>query len=225
VGDTVENQTAGESGEGTDSGGKRLVSDVDTLKAMADPLRMRVLQLLMADYGKAWTTKDIARSVGISPTKLYYHLNLLEARGLIEVRETRMINGIVERHYGSGQRQLSFTHGWTGENARAGAESVGGMVTSVLDQVRDEINDGLRRGAIYPSRDAPEDKRMIVHREVAAITLDRVPELRERISELIGEFVAEGAPTGQGADFGLLVAMHPLVARDSAEEEPGPAGS
>jgi DNA-binding transcriptional ArsR family regulator len=207
----LEKEAPGRPNDAVDAEGRRLVSDVDTLKAMADPLRMRVLQLLMAEYARAWTTKDIAVAVGISPTKLYYHLNLLEARGLIEVRETRMINGIVERHYGSGQRQLSFTHGWTGETAGASAENMGDIVASMLDQVRDEITGGLRSGAVYANRDAPEDKRVVIHRELATITLERVPELRARIRELLSEFTSEGAPAGNGTDFGLLIAMHPLV--------------
>lgn len=215
------NETPGQGGDAVDNDGLRIVSDVDTLKAMADPLRMRVLQLLMAEYARAWTTKDIAAAVSISPTKLYYHLNLLEARGLIEVRDTRMINGIVERHYGSGQRRLSFTHGWTGETAETGAESVGEMVATLFDQVRNEIVGGLHSGAIYPSRDAPEGKRMIVSHQVATVSPERAPELRVRIAELIRDFEAEGGPAGEGSDFGILIAMHPLAGgadRGAAED-------
>ena len=39
-----------------------------------------------------------------APKKLYYHLGLLEQRGLLEVRSPQVIHGIIEKHYGAGQR-------------------------------------------------------------------------------------------------------------------------
>jgi DNA-binding transcriptional ArsR family regulator len=194
-----------------DERGRRLITNVDTLKAMADPLRMRVLEVMMADDRKSWTAKDLAKTVGFPPTKLYYHLNLLEDRGLIKVHETRLVNGIVERHYVAGQRQISFYHGGTQDASDEGTAAMRDMVTSILEQVRDEIDLGLRTGAIYPTREAPDDKRMVVSRAVASVQLERLPEFRERLADLVESFSSEGPPTGQGHDFGLLVALHPYV--------------
>ena len=42
------------------------------------------------------------------PTNIYYHLNMLERHDLLQVRDTRVVNGIIEKHYGAGQRNVTF---------------------------------------------------------------------------------------------------------------------
>ena len=66
------------------------------LKALADPLRLR-LGLLLLD--EAHTVKELATALNVPPTRLYYHVRILEEHGLIEVVERRMVSGIEERRY------------------------------------------------------------------------------------------------------------------------------
>ena len=63
----------------------RVVQDAETLKALADPARLAILELMMRDCARTWTAKDLAASVGMPLQKIYYHLNLLEQRGLLHV--------------------------------------------------------------------------------------------------------------------------------------------
>src|ERR1700750_802967 len=86
----------------------RKIDSAEAIKALADPLRLRVLTLLMRDHERTWTVKEIATELGQSVTKLYHHVNLLEQVGLIRDVETRLVSGIVEHRYASGQRGLEF---------------------------------------------------------------------------------------------------------------------
>ena len=71
------------------------ITDLESLKVLADPLRLSILEYLM----KPSTVKRIAEKLGKPPTKLYYHFNLLEQHGLIQLVDTRVVSGIIEKHY------------------------------------------------------------------------------------------------------------------------------
>lgn len=72
-----------------------VVDDFDTLKVLADPLRIRILDFMRDPC----TVKQVAAELDILPTKLYYHINQLEKHGLIVLVETRIVSGIIEKHY------------------------------------------------------------------------------------------------------------------------------
>ncbi len=68
----------------------------DQLKLLADPRRLSILRQLMA--GPASLTM-VGKSLGEHPAWVRHHLKLLEAAGLVELVETRMQSGVVEKFY------------------------------------------------------------------------------------------------------------------------------
>jgi len=82
----------------------RVISDPAALKALADPLRLRVLDLVGSEPTRLWTVKDLAAALGQPVTKLYHHVKLLAASDLIVDAETRVVSGIVEHRYRCAQR-------------------------------------------------------------------------------------------------------------------------
>ncbi|MGH3164671.1 MAG: ArsR/SmtB family transcription factor [Trebonia sp.] len=91
----------------------RQVTSVDTLKALADPLRLAILTALMGDVRdprdlRVMTVKELAAELGEPQTKLYRHVRQLEAAGLIGVASTRVVSGIVQQHYQACQVGLAF---------------------------------------------------------------------------------------------------------------------
>src|SRR5215207_1521313 len=73
------------------------IKDLETLRALSDPLRVQIVELLAEDL----TVKQVAERLGLAPSKLYYHFTTLEKLGLIEVAETRMVANMVEKLYRS----------------------------------------------------------------------------------------------------------------------------
>jgi DNA-binding transcriptional ArsR family regulator len=73
-----------------------VIGDVEQLKAISDPLRLRIIELMGEAPVRAWTAKELAERLGTKQTKLYHHLALLEERGFIRVAETRVVSGILE---------------------------------------------------------------------------------------------------------------------------------
>lgn len=175
------------------------INDVATLRAVADPLRMRLLGLL---EGGDRTVKELATSLGVRPNRLYYHVRLLEEHGLIKVASTRMVSGIIERRYELAARRISVSK----ELASAGgAEAVGQMAGSVLGELRREFVASLGDGdQTTPGR----TRRLSAHRLRFDTTRDT--EFLERLDQLIAEYeVDSSVDADYEVDSVLMVALYP----------------
>src|SRR5918994_8019159 len=123
-----------------------VLTDVEQLKVIGDPLRIRLVEVMAEDPHRGWTAKELAGELGAKQTKLYHHLGLLEANGFIRVGETRMVSGILEKRY------QATAHGYSVDRTLltgAGVESaVSGAIDAIFEKARTEILAGLSSGAI-----------------------------------------------------------------------------
>jgi hypothetical protein len=111
-----------------------IIEDVETLKVLADPLRMRIVsECELAPR----TVKELAHLLDVPATRLYYHVKLLESRQLIRVFRTRMVSGIEERTYRTTAR------GWTVSAELASQMAGTGVLKAFLDMIRSEIEVAL----------------------------------------------------------------------------------
>ena len=60
------------------------------LKAMADPVRVRLMSLLLA--GDEMCTCDLAPAVGVTEATVSHHLSVLKKAGLVDAGERRGMN-------------------------------------------------------------------------------------------------------------------------------------
>src|SRR5215217_5858844 len=90
----------------TGPGAPALTSTVADLRALAHPLRLRILELF-AEGPK--TTKRVAELLGEPPTRLYHHVAALERSGLLKLKETRKNRGTVEKWYEAMSRTMGMT--------------------------------------------------------------------------------------------------------------------
>jgi DNA-binding transcriptional ArsR family regulator len=82
-----------------------LVSDPAMLRAMADPFRTQLIQLLR---DKARSTQEIAELLGMPKGTVGHHLKVLEAAGLIRVVRTRKVRAVTEKFYGRTARLFLY---------------------------------------------------------------------------------------------------------------------
>ena len=117
------------------AGAPPLDHTVADLRALAHPLRLRMMELF-AESPK--TTKQVADLLGQPPTRLYHHVAALERAGLLVLKETRQNRGAVEKWYGSVAGQLAPIGGvrQKGPGARAARRAV---AATVLEQARQEV--------------------------------------------------------------------------------------
>ena len=155
---------------------ERVISDVETLKALSDPVRLRILETMVTAADEAWTVKRLAAALGTNPTKLYHHINILEERELIVVAGTRVVSGIIETSYRIAQLSLRLDRALLSGAGPDVRSSVHDVLAVIFDSVRDEIERGLASGLIK-SADDPLSELLI--RGLTMLPPDRAAELRQ----------------------------------------------
>ncbi|MFB7366664.1 ArsR/SmtB family transcription factor, partial [Streptomyces hydrogenans] len=115
----------------------REVDDVETLKALSDPLRLAILRTMMSDVRAGHRVKDIARLLDQPPTRLYRHIKVLEAAGLIKVAQTRMVSGIQESQYQVAQFALRLSRDLLAAPGNAG--DLADAFAATLNDFRDRL--------------------------------------------------------------------------------------
>lgn len=182
----------------------RIVQDVETLKALADPARLNILEIMMIDQARTWTAKELAAAIQMPIKKIYYHLGLLEQRDLLHVRDTAVINGIIEKHYAASQESIRFQRGADHPDPD---DDMGTLVTTMFDGARANVLSGLRSGNAVMHREAPDDKRVVVSYSASAMPPERAGQFRNALLKVIEEFQATSVPGA--SQFELLVAIAP----------------
>ena len=80
-----------------------VVTAPEQLRALADPLRTTLLELVLE---RAATVTEMARAVDRPKSTIAYHVNLLVDARLLRVVRTRRVRAIEERYYGRVARTL-----------------------------------------------------------------------------------------------------------------------
>ena len=169
----------------------REVGDVETLKALADPTRLHILQRLMTrdQTGElpVMSVKELAAVLAEPQTKLYRHVKQLESVNLIRAASSRIVSGIVEQRYQACQSDLWLGAGLTDEQKKsAEAEAT---VAAVLELFRSQYFAAHRAGAIV-SKDTPgaeEHRKMIFGMTQSKVSRDDATSFRTRLRQLMDD--------------------------------------
>lgn len=182
------------------SGEQFVVDDLDTLKAVADPLRLRVILEMQDD---PVTVKEVAGRLDVPQTRLYYHVKLLEKHGLIRVAGRRMVSGIEERSY------QATAMNWTVSARLASRMAETGLLSALMDVVAAEL-------AVALSDDTkeigdPEGPVPALTYTRWFLTPDEVEDIQNRFFALMDDYgsAAAGAGPGSGrSEYNAFLVMH-----------------
>lgn len=195
---------------------ERLISDVDTLRALSDPLRLRILEVMTAAPDETFTVKRLASILGTSQTRLYHHVNQLAERELINPAGQRVVSGIIETSYRVGQLDVRLDRRLVARDA----STMHDTLTTIFDGIRDDIETGLRAGTITTDEDAEPTSKLMLSRGITRLTPEHAADLRARLVALFEEFARLGDEAeSQGEPvYGLVVSMYPMPDPGDAEE-------
>jgi DNA-binding transcriptional ArsR family regulator len=82
-----------------------LVAEPAQLRAMADPFRVQLVQLLR---DRARSTQEISEELDVPKGTVGHHLKVLESAGLIHVVRTRKVRAVTEKFYGRTARLFLY---------------------------------------------------------------------------------------------------------------------
>ncbi|WP_104814743.1 transcriptional regulator [Kitasatospora sp. MMS16-BH015] len=195
--------------------GEREVADVETLKALADPLRLAILRVLTGAGPEPLAVKEIAAALGEAPSKLYRHIRQLEQTGLITVAATRLVSGILESRYLAAQRSLRLSREFLGPSAEH-PEALDALLAAI-DAHRAEFRAAALAGRIdlgSPAAETAGPTSAFAHATLR-LAPDRQLELTRRLRSVLAEFRAEEESTSPDAvEVTLFSLLYAARAKD-----------
>ncbi len=178
------------------------IQDLGQLKALADPLRVRILEALVE---RPRTTKQVADRLGEKPTKLYHHVEALDKVGLIELHSTRPNRGTLEKYFRAVARSFrADPELFSSDPVASGWASMG---AELLHRGAEEIRalDGVDLAGRQP---------MLVQLK-ATTTQVRIERLQEQIQSLLDGLANEAEKDeGETVEYQMILAFYPVDLKD-----------
>jgi len=205
------------------------VKDLETLKVISDPLRIKIFDFVsMANQdGELRTVKQISKHLGMPPHKLYYHINLLEKHGLIEVAHTQVVSGIIEKHYQVKALSITIDPGLfssdlpVGEKTKAALSVLDGVFETTRSEFINSLEDAFNRQKTMPRVGKRTGH---LSRGLARLSQDQANAFYQKLGDLVKEFEhLEPDESGDTHVFSLTVVMLP-TRREAVDEGQPEAG-
>jgi putative molybdopterin biosynthesis protein len=83
----------------------RRIQDFRSIEILTDNQRLAILRLLMQESA---TLSQLGKVLGVHPAQVRYHLKLLEHAGLVELVDTHLVRGFIEKYYRARARAFWF---------------------------------------------------------------------------------------------------------------------
>lgn len=184
------------------------ITTLEALKVFSDPLRQQIIEALL-DGAK--TVKQIASELELAPTKLYYHVNLLEEHNLIQVTETRIVSGIIEKHYTAAAHEYYIERSLLTPGQNMSDEGLEMALNAMIEPIRTDIQKSMQQGVIDTSENAPEHRKFRMWRAMSPLSDAEAAEFYARLEKLIDEFNGSKAEGADNQHYGLLIGIYPAT--------------
>jgi DNA-binding transcriptional ArsR family regulator len=198
-----------------------IVNDLETLKVLADPLRLQIVELCTQ---APRTVKQVATVLNMPPTKLYYHMKQLEERSLIRVVDTRIVSGIVEKQYQAAAFNYRVNRELFSLTSQAGKEGLNVMLTGLFDDTREDIQQSVDAEVLDVSApqndDQPLNRSLMISRHTLHLTPEEAEVFYQRLKMLVRETLEQsriGRANPEAHAYGLLVSLYPSTRTGAAD--------
>lgn len=188
-----------------------LLTRLDQLRALSDPLRLRLVEALVV---RDASVAELAKAVRVPPTRLYHHIDLLLEAGLIEVVERVRRGGAEERRFRAAARSYSLDGSLLalGEGTDASTKGLLELGRSVLGGALAELGHGLESGRVDPGT---KGKGLVLESRLLVLSPAGFERLAKELPAWIDAF-AKRHRSSDGAPIRLALGAFPA---SSGEEE------
>lgn len=166
---------------------ERVVSSPQEVKAIFDPFRGTLLELLLE---RAATVQELAAAVERPKSTVAYHVGLLADAGILKVVRTRKVRGIEERFYGRTAR-IFYVGGIRPEHPE--------LMPNYITTAAEESTPAYRE----------DDLRAI--KRYAWISDAHADEFWRRVFALVNEYAQLPRSTDSGQAYAFLAALYPTA--------------
>lgn len=187
-----------------------MIDSLDALKVISDRRRLQLLEKLMQ---QPYTVKQLAAELAVDdPTKLYYHVRLLEEHEFIRVVETQLVSGILEKTYRATARRFEVDKELFPNNPAEYGEAMS-LVNSMFTETLEELGrlmEYARTHAEDHDRLLPRGTASEIGRRQYNLTLDEANEFLQKLKEVILSLPHDREPMPDTVPFILTFAFFPV---------------
>jgi DNA-binding transcriptional ArsR family regulator len=170
-----------------------ILENLETLKVVTDPLRNQILETLTP---APQTVGQIATKLGLETSRLYYHFNLLEKHGFIQVVDTSVQGNLIEKTYWLTAYRFEVDPEAFNFNVDTleGTESIIALLLANINATREDLQRSIYARHEQIAQGAPKNPRHVLDtREVFYLPDDKAAEFHARLNALVEEFKHEQA--------------------------------
>lgn len=200
------------------------ITDSQTLKVALHPLRSRLITALAHEPR---TVRELASIVNMAPTKLYYHVKLLQKAGFIAVAGERQIGNLTETSYLCTAKnftvapELSQGLGEVGAFEKTIASFISTLRASLLGSYR-MVQEQKKGKAANPRGKATQKRRsQTFSLGIQTLQLDEgeADAFLKRCTELVKEFDAPKKAGSKARQYEIGFAFYPSASPQDAPHE------
>ena len=196
-----------------------IIDNLETLKALSDPLRIQILERLAP---KPQTVNQVAEGLGLASSRLYYHFKLLESHGLIKVVETRLVNNMIERDYWLVAEEIEIDKDLLSFSSKEGQENIVQIVRSSWEATLEDLMRTLQAHQIHIANgQVTTPREMVMLKLRSRLSPKSYKAFIEKFNNLMEEFnqADEGLEGGEELqDYHLACFIYPSYSYDGEGE-------
>lgn len=174
----------------------------DEIKIFIDPYNNRIMRVIK-DRHEPMTVKEIADTIGEVPAKVHYHVKKLEAIGVLFIKHTKEVNGIIAKYYDFTTDTVALSIDDKDEKSDLIKSQVVREYGVYYDEAKQKFYD------LYNLQQNPEEtdaEVFITIKDHFTLKAGQVTRFNEELSALIDKYVYKGEDS---SDYNLFVSILP----------------
>jgi DNA-binding transcriptional ArsR family regulator len=183
-----------------------VIDDVETLKALAEPTRAALVELLTEPR----TVTQLAQALDVPRTRLYHHIAILQSKGLVELVDEHPVRGLTERVYALTAKVIRPS----ARLLRRGDsdDRLAALMTLLFDTTKVDLQRALASGEVdFEQGDGP--RRLGLGRSIAYLTAEDADAFIRELDALVERFDAAHGSAHNERPFAFVWAMYPSSRR------------
>ncbi|MBC8992184.1 winged helix-turn-helix domain-containing protein [Micromonospora chalcea] len=175
-----------------------VVTAPEQLRALADPLRSTLLELLLE---RAATVNELARAVDRPKSSVAYHVNQLVDAGLLRVVRTRRVRAIEERFYGRVARTF-YVGALTRTEDKQVVSRINGLAEAAAEAAAAHAADELRCTLVHARIPIEDVREFWAEVQALARRFAQIPRAGDQVYGFAAGLYPTDAPTLPDTDAG-----------------------
>ncbi|MEW2540999.1 MULTISPECIES: helix-turn-helix domain-containing protein [Micromonospora] len=175
-----------------------VVTAPEQLRALADPLRSTLLELLLE---RAATVNELARAVDRPKSSVAYHVNQLVDAGLLRVVRTRRVRAIEERFYGRVARTF-YVGTLTRTEDKQVVSRINGLAEAAAEAAAAHAADELRCTLVHARIPIEDVREFWAEVQALARRFAQIPRAGDQVYGFAAGLYPTDAPTLPDTDAG-----------------------